>query len=488
MTKKITLDQLNKEQLIDEVLQLQHQVLLLEKMVFGPKSERFIADADKAANQLSLGISVEALAEVELSKTPVKEHNRVKVKLEAKPHPGRHALPEGLRREEIIIEPAEDVSDCVLMDEEITEVLEVKAAEFYVKRYRRRKYVRKEPEQVLLGELPKRAIDKGIPGASVLAMLLVGKYQDHLPVYRQLAIFKRAGVSLHYNTVLDWCNQAADVLSPLYELQKRQVLSSTYLQADETGIKVLDSEKKGSSHQGYLWAYRDVLNNRILFEYQPGRSKIGPGRLLKDFQGHLQTDGYIAYDQFTDQQGIKRLCCMAHARRYFQEAEENDKARATYALIKIQELYQLERQIKVSPVEERLRVREDHAVPILEDLQAWMIAEYPKVPPKSAIAKALSYSMKRWEQLKVYTTDGRLEIDNNKIENEIRPIALGRKNFLFAGSHESAQRIAMVYSLLATCKAYAVDPIKWLTHVMEELPNRTVNNIADLLPQKSSDM
>jgi transposase len=361
-------------------------------------------------------------------------------------------------------------------------VLEVTPAEFYVKRYVRRKYVRRESEGIAIGNLPKRAIEKGIAGGSVLAMLIIGKFVDHLPIYRQIAIFKRAGVSLHYNTVVDWCNQGLEVLTPLYELLKRQLLRSIYLQADETGIKVLDSEKKGSSHQGYLWAYRDVINNLVMFDYRPGRSKEGPARILRNHTGFLQTDGYAAYDQFAGREGLQVLYCMAHARRYFKEAEDNDKARAAYALQKVQELYEIEGRVKEFTVDERYRIRQEEAVPILEELQKWMIEQYSSVTPKSPIGKALEYSMKRWKELSVYTSDGRLEIDNNRIENQIRPIALGRKNFLFAGSHESAQRIAMIYSLLATCKANGVDPLKWITRVLEEIPNRTVNNLEDLLP------
>jgi hypothetical protein len=284
--------------------------------------------------------------------------------------------------------------------------------------------------------------------------------------------------------VLDWTNQGLDVLVPLYELLKRRILSSSYLQADETGIKVLDSEKKGSSHQGYLWAYRDVINNLVLFEYQRGRNKEGPAKMLKDFKGYLQTDGYTAYNQFSSRTGVTTLCCMAHARRYFKEAEDNDKARATYALVAFHDIYEQERKIKDLTPEERKKVRQEVILPKLDALHVWMKKEYPAVTPKSPIGTALSYSLKRWNELTVFTTDGQLEIDNNKIENKIRPIALGRKNYLFAGSHESAQRIAMIYSLLASCKSTGVNPTEWLTHVLEELPNRTVNNIEDLLPNK----
>ena len=475
---------LSREELIDQVTDLQHQVALLQKMVFGPKNERFKIAADIPANQLSLGVSSEPIGEVEVEKKAVKGYDRKKVSVEAKKHPGRNPLPSSLRREEIIIQPSENVSGCVRLEDEITEVLEVKAAEFYVKRYIRPKYVRKEGEGIAIGKLPSRAIEKGIPGASILALLIISKFVDHLPVYRQLTIFKRAGIILHYNTVFDWTNNGLAVLEPIYDHLRRKVLSSNYLQADETGIKVLDSEKNGSAHQGYLWAYRDVGSDLVLFEYQRGRNKEFPAEILKDFKGYLQTDGYAAYDQFRKRDGVTLLHCMAHARRKFKEAENNDKERSTYALKAFQEIYTIEREIKDLSGEERKTIRQKSIVPKLEELYLWMSEQYKHATPKSPIGKALAYSLKLWQGLITFTTDGQLEIDNNRIENEIRPVALGRKNYLFAGSHESAQRIAMIYSLLASCKTNGIDPTKWLTKVLEELPNRNVNEIDDLLPHK----
>ena len=486
MSKKADITSLTKEELIDQVTHLQHQVALLQKMVFGPRNERFKLSAEVPSNQLSLGVSSEAIAEVKVEKTVVKGHDRSKVKVEAKKHPGRNPLPSSLRREEVIIEPTEDVSGCVRLEDEVTEVLEVKAAEFFVKRYVRRKYVRKENEGIAIGKLPNRAIEKGIPGASVLAMLIISKFIDHLPIYRQIAIFKRTGIILHYNTVLDWTNNGLDILQPLYDHLRRKILASHYLQADETGIKVLDSEKNGSTHQGYLWAYRDVTSNLVLFEYQRGRNKEGPAKMLRDYKGYLQTDAYAAYEQFYHRDGITILHCMAHARRYFKEAEDNDKERSGYALKFFQEVYEIERKIKNLSNEERRIIRQESILPMLNDFHAWMTEQYRQVTPKSPIGKALEYSLKRWKELSLFTSDGQLEIDNNRIENEIRPIALGRKNYLFAGSHESAQRIAMIYSLLASCKANEIDPMKWLTKVLEELPNRTVNDIEDVLPQRAS--
>jgi transposase len=482
--KTIDLLQLSKEHLIVEVMQLQDRLSVLEKMIFGSKHERFIATIPVAQNQLSLSITAETLPAPEVIITQIPAHERKEVKKkQERNHPGRTPLPASLRREEIILEPLEDITDCVCIGEEITEVLEIKAAEFYVKRFVRPKYARKKDEGIAIAALPNRVIDKGSAGSSVLAMLLIGKFVDHLPIYRQIAIFKRIGVPLNYNTVLDWGNESLKVLEPLYDLLRKKVFETGYLQADETTLKVLDDKKKGKAHQGYLWAYRSPLEQLVFFEYQPGRDKSGPKELLKEFKGYLQTDGYAGYEQFSLRKEIEVLNCMAHARRDFTEAQTNDKVRADYALTKMQELYAIERDIKGVSAEKRYSVRQQKAIPILEALGKWMIEQYPQVTPQSRIGMALQYSMKRWKELSHYTSNGNLEIDNNLVENDIRPIALGRKNYMFAGSHAAAQRIAMIYSLLGTCKAHKVNPQEWLTKVFEEIPNRTVNNLEDLLPQ-----
>ncbi len=483
LKKTVDISSLNREELVVKVIELEHRLSVFEKMIFGPKHERFIPSIPVAKNQLELGIETERLHEPEVIITQVPAYKRKQKEKKEKIHPGRHPLPASLPREEVIIEPLEDVTGCVCIGEEITEMLEVTPASFYVKRIVRPKYARANEEGIAIGSLPNRIIEKGIAGPSVLAMITIEKYVDHLPVYRQVERFKRAGMDIKYNTMLDWINTSADWLVPLYELHKEAVFESRYLQADETTMPVLDNEKKGSTHRGYIWAYRSCEKKLIFFEYQPGRGKSGPAALLKNFTGHLQTDGYGGYEQFTLRKDIEVLYCMAHARRYFTEAIDNDKLRSEYVLGEIQKLYGIEREIKELTAEEKYNIRQEQSVKILKELGAWMVEQYPQVTPKSAIGKALEYSMKRWEGLSRYCSDGKLMIDNNLIENNIRPIALGRKNYLFAGSHVAAQRIAMVYSLLGTCKLHGVNPQEWLTKVFEEIPNRKSNNIVDLLPQ-----
>ena len=253
---------------------------------------------------------------------------------------------------------------------------------------------------------------------------------------------------------------------------------------DETPIKVLDKDKKGQTHRGYYWVYHNSIDKIVFFDYQQGRGREGPMNALENFQGYLQTDGYSAYEIFDKQNGITLMHCMAHARRMFHEALDNDRDRAEYALEQIGKLYAIERKCKeeVLDFNATLQLRKEKSVPILELLAVWMKQQYMQVTPKSPIGKALAYSIERWEKLSLYTKDGRLNIDNNPVENSIRPVAVGRKNYLFSGSHEAAQRSAMLYSLLGTCKMHGIEPYQWLKSVLQTIADHPINKIHELLP------
>lgn len=323
-------------------------------------------------------------------------------------------------------------------------------------------------------------------GSGLLAQIIIDKYVDHLPVHRQMQRFERAGVKLPYSTLTDWVSATAKLIAPLYEALKRQVLQSGYLHADETPIKVMDKDKKGQTHRGYYWVYQDSIHKLVFFDYQQSRGREGPVAILETFQGYLQTDGYSAYEIFDKRSGIILMHCMAHARRMFHEALENDAARASYALEEMGKLYSIERNCKEQELSytETAEVRGQKSTPILESLGKWMKAQYLQVTPKSAIGKALAYSIERWDRLSLYTQEGKLTIDNNPVENAIRPVAVGRKNYLFAGSHEAAQRSAMLYSLLGSCKMHGVEPFQWLKTVLERIADHPINQISDLLPHR----
>lgn len=466
---------------------LEQQLSQLQKMIFGSRHERFIPE-DKSNPQLSLGMEVDNTGTAAVTATQKISYTRQVVSVEQKPlqHPGRMKLPESLRREAIIIEPAEDTAACKKMGEEITEVLEYQPGELYVKQYKRIKYARPDNAGVLIGKLPSRPIDKAMAGEGLLAQIVIDKYVDHLPLYRQMQRFERAGVKLSYSTLTDWVSDTCKLITPLYNALKAEVLQTGYLHADETPIKVLDKDKKDSTHRGYYWVYQNSIDKIVFFDYQEGRGREGPTEILQNFKGYLQTDGYVAYDVFDKQENIAQIHCMAHARRMFNDALDNDQAVAGHAMQEIQQLYAIERNCKEQNLsfEAIKAMRQEQSVPILNALGTWMKEEYVKALPKSSIGKALAYSIERWEKLSHYTEDGMLNIDNNPVENSIRPVALGRKNYLFAGSHEAAKRSGMLYSLLGTCKMHHIEPYAWLKDVLQRIADHPINNISELLPHR----
>lgn len=467
------------------VAALQQQLAQLQKMIFGSRHERFVP-SEVHPSQLSLDIQAESTATCSVVEAKKITYTRTTVAVEQKPlvHLGRMKLPEHLRREEILIEPAEDVSGCKRMNEEVTEVLEWQPGELFVKRYVRIKYARPGSEGVLIGKLPSRPLEKAMAGAGLLAQIVIDKYVDHLPLYRQMQRFERTSVRLPYSTLTDWVSATCKLIEPLCQALKKEVVQSDYLHADETPIKVLDKDKKGQTHRGYYWVYQNSIQKMVLFDYQEGRGREGPAGMLDGFHGYLQTDGYSAYEIFDKRSGVTLMHCMAHARRMFNEALENDRQRAEYAMNEIQELYAIERNCKEKRLgfSEIKSLRQQQSIPILQSLGKWMKEQFVQVTPKSPIGKALAYSIERWERLSLYTQDGKLNIDNNPVENAIRPVAVGRKNYLFCGSHEAAQRSAMLYSLLGTCRMHNIEPYQWLKSVLEKIADHPINRIEELLP------
>jgi hypothetical protein len=281
-----------------------------------------------------------------------------------------------------------------------------------------------------------------------------------------------------------WVKDGITLLTVLHDRIVSILLTSGYIQLDETTIPVLSSEKKGKTHRGYFWVSHSPQKKLAVFYYDPGRSSSFPNEFLKEYQGFLQTDGYGVYDHFGKVEGIKLLACLAHARRKFIEALGEKKEIASHFIERIQVLYQLERELRDMNATDEiiLKHRKETALPILNELHQWLKDNLLKETPTSLIGKAISYALKRWDKMMVYTTDARLQIDNNLVENQIRPVALGRKNFMFCGSHESAERTAIMYTLFACCKLNNVNPHEWLNDVLVKLPSRQANDIDDLLP------
>ena len=471
------------EDIFIQYTQLQHELDQLKRLVFGSRHERFVPSTPQ--EQLALGLNI-AQAEPVAPSIQTIEYTREKKETTEKIATGRMKLPASLPREQVIIEPTEDVTGWKKIGEEITEELERIPGKLFVKQYIRPKYARPNGEGIVIGELPSRPIEKGIAGPGLLAQIIIDKYTDHLPIYRQIQRFEREGIKLPASTLTDWISATCTLLEPLYEVHRKLVLNSDYLQVDETPIKVLDKDKKGTTHRGYHWVYHAPQERLVLFDYREGRGREGPQECLKDFKGYLQTDGYVVYEDFANKSGVTLLSCLAHARRKFDEAKDNDLARASYVLTEIQKLYALERQVKEDELSDDAlyQLRQQQAVPILNNLKVWMLENYKTVLPQSTIGQALYYSLQRWDKLSRYTTDGRLKIDNNLVENAIRPVAIGRKNYLFAGSHNGARRAAMLYSFLGTCKINHVNPFDWLRDVLIRIPEHPVNKLELLLPNK----
>ena len=450
----------------------------LKRLIFGQKRERYIPI--KPDNQL-LFPGFDQKEDVQIETEQISYSRKKSVK-KVVPH-GRNRIPAHFPRKEIIIEPEEDTNGMTRIGEEITEELEFKPGTFFVNRYIRPKYARPDGEGVVIGMLPSRPIEKGIAGPGLLAHVMISKFVDHLPIYRQRKQFLRQGIDLAESTMNGWVKSIYEILTPLYEAQRVQVLRTDYLMADETPIRVLDFLKPGTTHRGYYWVYYDPVHPKLFFDYRPGRSRAGPNDILKEFNGYLQSDGYKGYNEVTNRPSVTGVGCMAHARRYFVEAKESDAERCEWMLSTIQKLYKIERLARDDGLshDQRYNLRREYSVPILTEMKAWLDKEIFKTLPKSAIGKAIAYMLNQWSRLEQFVTDGRLEIDNNLIENAIRPIALGRKNYLFAGSHEGAKRAALIYTMVANAKLQGLEPLAYLRDVVARIADHPMKKIDDLL-------
>lgn len=459
---------------------LKHQLDQLLRTVYGKKSERFAPSV--LPGQLPLALDVEVQEQEQVTKQTITYERKTPSKKSE--HKGRVPLPDHLPRVEIIIEPDYDTTGLVRIGEEVTEQLELDPGQLFVKKFIRPKYALPKGEGIIIGELPSFPIEKGIPGPALLAWIFISKYVDHTPLHRQIEQLKRLGIEIPSSTMSDWVSKCCDLIAPVFETHKKKILYADYLQADESPIKVLDRNKKEAKiHLGYYWVYRDPVNGLVLFDYRKGRGKEGPTTILKNFEGHLQVDGWRTYERF-DSKTISLIHCMAHARRYFDQARKNKPKLAEYALTEFQKLYAVERRAREENFthEQRYELRQKESLPVLQSFHLWLKENITEVAPKSAMGRALSYALTRWEKLMIYAGDGKLEIDNNLVENSIRPLALGRKNYLFAGSHDSADNAAMIYSLVGTCKIKGIDPFAYFKNLFQILPDFPANRLEELLP------
>ncbi len=372
--------------------------------------------------------------------------------------------------------------------EDITEILEHIPASFYVRQIIRRKYAKPDGTgSVVMAPLPPLPIEKGRPGPGILAYLITSKYCDHLPLYRLEQIFERHGLHIARSTQCDWIRDSAALLKPIALEAKRQILALDKIHTDDTFIPVQD---KARTHvrKGYLWPYIDTANN-VYFDYTTIRNREGPESILTGYTGHIQADAFFGYDNLYGDDKATETACWGHARRKFHDALETDPVRAHEMLALIGELYVIERKARDDGLEldEIKALRQTFSKPILNDqirilLDRWALDS--AILPKSPLRKAITYALNQWEALKEYLSDGMLSIDNNLAEGVIKLVALGRRNWLFAGSDQGAKRAAILYSLIASCRLCKVDPLVYLRDVLDRINTHPARRIAELLPHR----
>ena len=478
---------LDKDQ---QITQLNFELAKFRRYLFGSKSEKRSVNREEVSqlHLFELGTTEQQQQELSQQVEQLAPEAKNTPKKRAKGS-GRMQLPEALRREIIVIEPEEDTTGCTYMGDDITEVLDVIPAEVYVKRYVLRQYARPHGAGILTGELPERVIKKGIPSNQLVAQVILDKYVYGLPLHRQIAKYRQLGVNLPASTVSDWLLKGWKHLVPLWVLLKKLIVQQHYLQADESPIKVQDKQGKVGKprkiHQGYMWVYHAPADKLVFFDYRKGRDRSGPKAILEGYSGILQTDGYSVYESLYGQHpGVMLVYCMAHARRKFVDARKYDESKVDRVLNKMQQLYALEQHMREEQLSwtERTTRRQQKAVPVLDQIKA-LLEEYAgSVVPSSPLGQAISYTLPRWSGLSAYAQHGQIEIDNNLVENDIRPLAVGRKNFLFAGSHDAAQMTAAMYSFMATCKKNQINQIEWLNDVLNRTQTINHKKLYQLLP------
>jgi len=482
LLKKFEEQSLQIKTLAERNAYLQHENDNLRRLIYGAKSERFVPTD---SSQLPL-FGMPAAEKPETEKETI-TFTRNKSSNSEKNQPVRLALPANLPRVEQVIEPGEDLSQAKKIGEVISEYMEYTPGKLHVQKIVRPKYILPESERIVIADLPSLPIPRSNVGPGLLAQIMVGKFVDHNPFHRQIQQFKRQGVDIAESTMNDWFSGTCRLLEPLYNRLKQRVQQADYLMGDETPIPVLTNDKPNATHKGYHWVYLAPLEKLVCFDYRQGRGREGPEEFLKDVHGALQTDGYAAYNSFEKPGKLMLLSCMAHARRKFDQAKDGDRERAEQALKLFQALYEIEREAREQDLsyDERKTLRQNKSVERLNELEAWLKENIIQVLPKSAIGGAIAYTLNLWPRLIRYIDDGRYEIDNNLVENSIRPVALGRKNYMFAGSHEGAKRAAMMYSFLGTCKRNNVEPFAWLKDVLTRIPDWSIQRLDELLPVKS---
>jgi len=475
------------DKLNNTITELTMKLDWLQRQVFGTKSERFIPPDDQQM-ALELGIDTKEDTKSTPEKKTITYDRHTKKNKEPVQGHGRGKMPTHLPIKKKVIEPEGDLSGMKQIGEETTWYYEMSVPNsLHVVVITRPKYALPDDSGVTVGSLPKLPVEKGNAGPGFIAQILIDKFVYHLPLNRQITKYKN-----EYDTTFSeswFCDNVKNGIfwiEAIYHEYVRKVLSTDYLQADETPIPVLTKDKKGKTHRGYFWVYRDPLHKIVIFDYRKSRSREGPSDFLKDFKGTLQIDGYDGYNEIITRNDLIRAACMDHLRRRFEKALDYDKGRASHALDIMREWYALERDARENnmSLEAKHIMRKETIAPSMESFKKWMLEQVSQVLPKSPIGVAISYALNQWPFFDPFLNDPRVELSNILIENAIRPVALGRKNFMFVGSHEAAQRTAVIYSITATAKMHGYDPFVYIKELLTDLPACDTKDLQNyLLPE-----
>ena len=481
----------------EELKRKNERILYLERQLFGRRSEKQLPDYSQA--QLSLFDAEQGTPAIEQEASVLTTLiEDIKQKAEERRNSKRqrsitekrsYKLPAHIERRETVIQPENfDACNMIKIGEDVTEKLMLDQAKFWVERTVRPIYKIQQEQQALSTAIVQAPLKASIlpgcmAGESLLSQITTDKFLYHIPEFRQAVRFKRLGVEITTSSINRWVHTLADKLYPLYIAQVNRVLSTHYIQVDETTHPVTD--RPGAARKAYIWVVRSVMTPGIFFHYDKGsRSQEVVLKMLKDYQGALQTDGYAAYSIYEEKQGVLPLGCMAHVRRKFENALVTTPE-AQKALDYIALLYMLEGNLKEegADYEQIRKEREQKAYPILQQMESWMKKTFNSCTPKSPLGKAISYAFGMWPRICRYCKEGYYHIDNNAVENSIRPITLGRKNYLFSGNDSGAEDNCIFYTLLGSCLQAGVEPSQWLTATLEKIPSlETPINWEDLLP------
>ena len=472
----------HKQAIIDK---LTHENAVLKRLKFAAQSERFNPE-QRSLLEESLDADLQAVAEeLEQLAPPAAD------KSPAKQQPKRQPLPAHLPRREIRHDPESTTCACGCqlkrIGEDVSEKLDYVPGSFTVERHIRGKWACAQCEKIVQEPVEPHVLDKGIPTAGLLAHVSVAKYTDHQPLYRLEPIFGRAGFPIPRSTLAQWVGTCGVRLQPLVDALKAVVLRHGVLHADETPVQML-KPGNGKTHRAYLWAYaagafEDL--KAVVYDFCESRAGVHAREFLGDWQGTLVCDAYAGYKEGFKSGQIIEAGCLAHARRKFFDLHVANKSQiAGFALEQFAKVYEIERQVKNLPAEERKTARQQQTKPVLDALREWMLLQRQKVPGNSAISKALDYSLNRWAALTRFVDDGQLPVDNNWVENRIRPVALGRANWLFAGSLRAGERAAAIMSLIQSARMNGHDPYEYLKDVLTRLPTHKASQIEELLPHR----